>query len=272
MGFILRSLAFETTRKCNLKCGHCMRGPSQNVNLSPEVIDNFFQKNNIEQIGMLMFSGGEPTLNPKIIVYTIDKIINENINICKVGMATNGQIFNKEIVEAFNKFEKYRNTMLKKGINEYKFYNEQRETLTKNNTDNHAKIRFSTDRFHKEITDEIKKEYQTHAKNLQITEYDLSDEYIIKTGFSSLGKKFIYQLDNLIYYQEKQNYYIVDNMYITSNGYITNEGMGQYSDMDNINMGHVSDTTIREILYKYGTPIFNTEPISFSPKLLKKKI
>ena len=105
MGFILESLALESTRKCNLKCGHCMRGPSQNIDLTNEIIDTFFNNNDIKRISNIIFSGGEPTLNPEIIVYTINKIITENIDVCNIAMVTNGQIFNKEIVDAFNRFK-----------------------------------------------------------------------------------------------------------------------------------------------------------------------
>lgn len=272
MEFILESLALETTRKCNLKCGHCMRGPSQNIDLTNEIIDTFFNNNDIKRISNIIFSGGEPTLNPEVIVYTINKIITENINVCNIAMVTNGQIFNKEIVDAFNRFNEYRNIRVKEKIIKSYSKLEFLEKLITDNTDNHARITFSTDRFHKEITNEIKKQYYEYAKGLEITEYSTKDEKIYKTGFSTIGQEFTYQLEKLDYYKERQYYTILNNIYITANGYLTSEGMGQYSDMDNINMGHVSDTTIREILYKYGTPVFNTESISFSPKLLKKKI
>lgn len=43
---------------------------------------------------------------------------------------------------------------------------------------------------------------------------------------------------------------------------MTSEGMGQYTDMDNINIGHVSNKSIREILAEYG-PLY-----LIAPKLL----
>ena len=64
----------------------------------------FFERNDIEYINHICFSGGEPTLNPEIITYTIEKIINEKKAVGSVSTVTNGQIFSKEIVDAFNHF------------------------------------------------------------------------------------------------------------------------------------------------------------------------
>ena len=67
MNYMLDSLIFEVTRKCNLRCGHCMRGLAQNIDMNYKVVETFFTKNNIKFIGNLSFSGGEPTLNSDLI-------------------------------------------------------------------------------------------------------------------------------------------------------------------------------------------------------------
>ena len=75
MEIIYKELGIELTRKCNQKCSHCLRGPSENVDLSEEVIDSLFDNNNIYLIENLYLSGGEPTMNGKALVYLVDKII-----------------------------------------------------------------------------------------------------------------------------------------------------------------------------------------------------
>lgn len=42
MKLSLNDVAFEPTRRCNLVCHHCMRGPGQNMDMSPKFIDAFF--------------------------------------------------------------------------------------------------------------------------------------------------------------------------------------------------------------------------------------
>lgn len=151
MKYILYDLAIETTRRCNMKCEHCMRGESQNIDASNDIIDMILNDEEIKQIDHICFSGGEPTLNPNIIIYAIDKIIDENINVSEIVMVTNGQIFNKELVEAFNRFNEYRNQRIKQQLIA-RYSNKSSEdlldSLIKENTDGHARITFSVDRFH----------------------------------------------------------------------------------------------------------------------------
>lgn len=264
MKFILHDLAIETTRRCNLRCGHCMRGESQNIDASNEIIDMILNDEEIKQIDHICFSGGEPTLNPNIIIYAIDKIIDENINVLEIVMVTNGQIFNKELVEAFNRFNEYRNQRIKQQIiAQYsnKLSKDLLDSLINGNTDGHARITFSVDRFHHPIPQEVRENYQKYAKGINITEINIDDERIYKTGFATIGKDFNYKLDQLRYFKEGEYYMVIDNIYVTSKGFITSEGMGQYSDMDRINMGHIADTTVSEILATYGTPVMNTQKI-----------
>ena len=38
----LKGLGIEITRKCNKTCSHCMKGDSQNISLSKEIVDKLF--------------------------------------------------------------------------------------------------------------------------------------------------------------------------------------------------------------------------------------
>lgn len=263
MKFILHDLAIETTRRCNMHCAHCMRGESQNVDLTPDIIDAFFDNNEFERIDHICFSGGEPTLNPSIIIYTIDKIIRENINVCEIAMVTNGQIFVPELVEAFNRFNEYRNRRLMESvIGKNGHMGDLAKKIIDTNMDNHARVTFSVDRFHEKISFEVEKKYMEHGKGLKITKFAVKDEDIYKTGFSTVGKSFEYELPPLRYTKECDSYFVLDNIYVTSTGYFTSEGNGQYIDMDALNMGFVLETSVRDILVDYGKPIFSTPPIT----------
>lgn len=263
MKFILHDLAIETTRRCNMKCEHCMRGESQNIDAPKEIIDMILNNEEIKRIDHICFSGGEPTLNPNIIIYAIDKIITENIDVLEIVMVTNGQIFNNDLLEAFNRFNEYRNQRNKRQLMAHysKLGKDVLDSIIQENTDGHVRITFSIDRFHYPVSQEVRDKYPKYAKGIKITEKDIDDKDIYKTGFATIGKDFNYKLDQLRYCKEGECYMVIDNMYITSTGFITSEGMGQYSDMDRINMGHLSNTTLSEILATYGTPVMNATKI-----------
>ena len=273
MKFILHSLAIETTRRCNMRCEHCMRGESQNIDVSKEIIDMILNSDEIEQMDLICFSGGEPTLNPDIIIYTINKIITENINVLEIAMVTNGQIFNKDLVESFNRFNEYRNQKIKqKLMARYgELSKDALDSMIQEYIDGHARITFSIDKFHYPVSQEIRDNYQKYTKGIKITETNIEEKDIYKTGFSTIGKDFDYKLDQLRYCKDGEYYMVLDNMYITATGFVTSEGMGQYSDMDKINMGHLSNITISEILATYGTPVMNSPRIVLEEDLPKKR-
>jgi len=56
------NLYFEVTRRCNMKCGHCLRGCAQKVDLTIDIVDRFLRLNEVTSIGRIGFSGGEPSL------------------------------------------------------------------------------------------------------------------------------------------------------------------------------------------------------------------
>jgi len=85
----IQNLILEVTRKCNFSCAHCLRGNAQNKNIDFAVIDALFN-NNIDYIGMITFSGGEPSLYPEAINYFIDQCQSRGVEVGDFYIATNG--------------------------------------------------------------------------------------------------------------------------------------------------------------------------------------
>ena len=137
--------------------------------------------------------------------------------------------------------------------------------------DNNVRITFSTDRFHKDIKEEVKEQYYKYSRGLNITEYAVSDEKIYKTGLSNIGKKYNYSLDNLKYFDYGDQYYIFGTVYMTARGFITSESIGQYSDMDRINMGHISSMSLKEMIEEYGLCMGNDYKIISGPVKKRRK-
>lgn len=106
MKIYYEDLQFELTRKCNQECAHCCRGESQDLDLTKDIVDAFFD-NNVVSINRLLFSGGEPTLNGEMLNYIVDKIIEKGINVDMFTLSTNGLSYSESFINGLNKLYGY---------------------------------------------------------------------------------------------------------------------------------------------------------------------
>ena len=88
----IRDFMIETTRRCNFRCDHCLRGDAQNIDLTPKILDAFFTRNHITGFGVVTFSGGEPALCPEIMHYFLEQCKRRNITIESFYIVTNGSV------------------------------------------------------------------------------------------------------------------------------------------------------------------------------------
>lgn len=65
MSLAINNLILEITRKCNMRCPHCLRGPVQSLDMSNAVIDRVTTA--ADHVFCLSVTGGEPSLNGKAI-------------------------------------------------------------------------------------------------------------------------------------------------------------------------------------------------------------
>lgn len=99
----LYNLIVETTRRCNMKCAHCLRGEPQNKSMSRMHLVNFLRQ--INYVSSVAFTGGEPTLPSGL------KVINEFMEIgrhldIEVGnfyIVTNAKVWRNEIPDTLAK-------------------------------------------------------------------------------------------------------------------------------------------------------------------------
>lgn len=84
----LYNLIFEVTRRCNLRCEHCLRGDAQNLDLNTNIVDLVLD--HVQSISILTLSGGEPTLNMPVVRYIFDEIRRRKIPLDSFFVVTNG--------------------------------------------------------------------------------------------------------------------------------------------------------------------------------------
>lgn len=91
--YSVNSLVLEVTRRCNMRCAHCLRGNAEDQNMNPKIIEKLNQ--DIDLVYCTTFSGGEPTLNPEIIA-EYNRVFGKKTY--SFFIATNGKVYSQEIM------------------------------------------------------------------------------------------------------------------------------------------------------------------------------
>ena len=92
MSINIANVGIEVTRKCNMKCEHCLRGAAQRKTISEHHLYKFFRL--VNDIGTLTITGGEPTLAMDSLNNIRHCSIYENCSINDFFMVTNGKAIN----------------------------------------------------------------------------------------------------------------------------------------------------------------------------------
>lgn len=100
MEFYISTLILEVTRRCNMHCGHCLRGTAQNKNITNNVIDRVLDAAESHGLGTVTFTGGEPALNVPAIRYFADQLEARKINFSGFYVVTNGKVESLPLVHA----------------------------------------------------------------------------------------------------------------------------------------------------------------------------
>lgn len=94
-------LVIELTRRCNMACQHCLRGCAQAIDINKELIRKALDP--FERINMLTLTGGEPSLVPKLISYTITYVIERGIELGSFYVVTNGKVYSPSMIHTLRR-------------------------------------------------------------------------------------------------------------------------------------------------------------------------
>ena len=97
------NLTIELTRRCNMKCGHCLRGEAQEVDIDRKYIDSLLDQT--ELIGGMFFTGGEPTLALDTMEYIANELCKKGIPVLNLEMYVNGLIFSKRFINIIKRYK-----------------------------------------------------------------------------------------------------------------------------------------------------------------------
>lgn len=246
MEIYLNDLQFEITRRCNTLCKHCCRGEAQDVDLSKEVIDAFFDNNNIVWIHRFMLSGGEPTLGATSLEYLVDKIIENSIEVHNFDFSINGLAYDEKFVQALTKLHNYCLTFGKEGqklagtfwISEDQFHEPPRDDVL----EKYAKVPFFSPYRVDRLTMMEEKSILPVGRALEngLSLHKLDVEAITERGIQY----------RKLYDNNNKECLSIPYIYISSNGNVQNDfgSMYSYDLIDTYSFGNVLEQSLEEIV------------------------
>jgi MoaA/NifB/PqqE/SkfB family radical SAM enzyme len=95
---VIDELILEITRRCNMACDHCLRGDAEPIDMSDDLIKAVVSQ--VEYIGTIVFTGGEPSLVPKKINRFIDICEEQGVDVGNFYIVTNGKKASNEFLSS----------------------------------------------------------------------------------------------------------------------------------------------------------------------------
>lgn len=97
----VHQMGIEITRRCNMRCDHCIRGDAQALDLDLGHVRKLFDR--VSYIGSLCLTGGEPSLVPHIISEIVDIAKEKGVTIGSMDITTNAKEVSDEFLMALLK-------------------------------------------------------------------------------------------------------------------------------------------------------------------------
>lgn len=223
----INNLIVEVTRKCNMKCEHCLRGNAQRLDMSDEVIAAMFK--GVRHVGDVTFTGGEPTMAVPVIEKVIEAARAARVSIGNFFVVTNGKT-NAKTARRFALCL----------LDLYSTLDEAEEGITA--------LTVSGDMFHEEVT--IPNVYKGLAFFSKERHGPRDDRDVIRTGraaVSGFGEREprAFQPFEVEEYDDDVN---VDRVYVAANGNVVSDCDRSYKDIDTEARGNVLRGTLGDIV------------------------
>lgn len=275
------NLMLEVTRKCNLKCKHCMRGDAQNIDMSDEILEKVFEQT--EQVYHLSLTGGEPFLAPQVIEKMVDIIIEKKLHLWRCTTVDNGTILDELGIRSVNALNR---------LGEY-IYNSVWNEKTRNDPDEKTPVSISISNsiFHKNDIQKAVDFYRSYAnKYISINDQgewntglkDKRGNVIKNKDMKGNGKNWIKKegrakdFDNAKYITDTYSVKfwisddeikasVVSDIQVCANGNVVLAEPLSFETMDNKNMGNILKEPISCMLYEWNwlEPLSREEVITY---------
>lgn len=224
----LNEFCIEITRKCNMKCKHCLRGDAQNVNIKNEYITNVLK--DVGAINSFTITGGEPSLNVPAIQFILKELKRLNIGVFNFYIATNGRKTSYS--------EKFLHTLLDL------FYYQEAD-----NEDIGSMVQISNDNYHthkEEQEESIKRLSAFSFFSVRRTDYNQNNIIAEGRGYN-IGGNRILSYNKEIDYEIDENYIRIEDMiYLNAKGQICNNCDYSYDTQEELHLFDINNISFYE--------------------------
>lgn len=244
MNIHVDNLVLEVTRKCNMQCAHCLRGKCQNIDMTKDIVDKIFE--NIDSVGCITFSGGEPFLNIEIIKYTLDVVKEKNISIDSFYIVTNGKEFKYENIEVSNQWYEYIISQQYNANDE--LYPSDKIILEE--LINYGGICVSRDKYHEPIPTLNYLKYRSLSYYLEDKEHPgsmslINEGFAKENGIGTIEQDY---LDLNVEEEFNNDLSVYDILYINAKGDVLGECNASYETQDYLSVGNLKENSLISIL------------------------
>ena len=225
-------LGLEITRKCNLKCAHCLRGDAQHLSMKKEVIDKILDSS--AGIKEIFFTGGEPFLEPDLIEYVVDQVIERDFECFSMSVVTNGTIMNDNgirCVKALNKFAEWSHRKYgdaaKSGIN-----------ISNDNFHDVSSSNSCMDFYKPYIGEYLDLDLHGEIKPEQV----INEDRAMQTGIATDDWRTIHATPRRIYINEYNS--VVCQLFLTCTGNLYVPEFHSWKDIDDNSIGNIMNESL----------------------------
>lgn len=247
--YIFSGLTIELTRKCNMKCAHCMRGDAQDISMSRETIDRLIDS--VDVCTLVSITGGEPMLEMDNLLYLLH-LITKKWKCVTISFVTNGSILDKRLVDAFENFCKVDpNRLVAFCISRDKYHTAGAYETAWN--------------FYEPLVNEANGRISpTDGNGIVLSYHDVADNVLIYSGraVNTVNKsrgKFRYAEnliapDSCLHRLRIKNGCVFCGVNISVDGGVSLSGLNcSYQDIDANTVGYLSDNTLTHIIKMFNS-------------------
>ena len=220
------SLIIEVTRRCNMRCDHCLRGDAEDLDISNEVLDRILDSSLVEG-PHIVFTGGEPTLNIRAIQYFIEGLKRRGARIDGFYIKSNGKDESIELMLA------------------------SLELYALSDNKEMCALEVSGDQYHEGYSPELYKGLAFY----RFDERDISDKALINDGKSfeyGIGSRSEYPAD-FIFDEYDSEDTCVEELYISSNGNVVGSCNMSFERVDEESLGNILTEDLEDIILREYT-------------------